>query len=124
MTKRKTLKGRSRLGHSRIRRPGFPHIELRETAAGRVAYIDETRFAVYWVARAIHNGVTPKAFARRHALSIELVRAALAYADAFSGEIKADLAHARANQQWIKNQEILFQTAAWSEINRALAQSR
>src|SRR5438270_3161661 len=73
----------ARLVEEGLRRRDFPQIDLRETAAGRVAYMAGTRFAVYWVAEAIRGGKTIEAFAREHGLPLDRVRAAVTYAQAF-----------------------------------------
>ena len=113
----------ARLVEEGLRRRDFPQIDLRETAAGRVAYLAGTRFAVYWVAGAIRKGVRPEQFARQYELPIEHVRAALAYASAFPAEIKADIEHAQANQQWIESQDAAYRvpesTEARSKRKRA-----
>jgi len=90
-----------RLIEEGLRRRDFPHIELRETAAGRVAYLAGTRFAVYWIAGLVPAKMTAAAFAREYDLTADRVRAALAYALAFPGEIESDQEHAEANRQWI-----------------------
>jgi len=95
----------ARLVEEGLRRRDFPHIELRDTVAGRVAYLAGTRFAVYWVARAVRGGLTPEEFAREYEMPVERVRAALAYAAAFPEEINGDIAHADANQTWLQNQQ-------------------
>src|SRR5438309_9954070 len=64
-----------------IRRRRFPLIELRDTAAGRVAYIRGTRMAVYWIVQAVRRlaGNVEKA-ARIWSIPTERIRAALRYA--------------------------------------------
>lgn len=91
-----------RLIEEGLRRRDFPHIELRETAAGRVAYLAGTRFAVYWVAGLVPAEMTVAAFAREYDLTADRVRAAVAYALAFPGEVESDREHAEANRQWTK----------------------
>jgi uncharacterized protein (DUF433 family) len=95
----------ARLVEEGLRRRDFPQIELRDTVAGRVAYLAGTRFAVYWVAEAINGGLTPEDFGKEYELPAERVRAALAYAAAYPKEIEADIAHAEANRQWLANQQ-------------------
>jgi uncharacterized protein (DUF433 family) len=95
----------ARLVEEGLRRRDFPQIELRDTLAGRVAYLAGTRFAVYWIARAIQGGLTADKFAEEYELPPEKVRAALAYAAAFSEEIQGDMAHADANRKWLVNQQ-------------------
>ena len=95
----------ARLVEEGLRRRDFPHIELRDTMAGRVGYLAGTRFAVYWVARAVRGGMRPEEFAREYELPVERVQAALAYAAAFPAEIEADLAHAEANRTWAESQQ-------------------
>jgi uncharacterized protein (DUF433 family) len=80
-------------------------VELRDTVAGRVAYLAGTRFAVYWVARAVRAGLTPEEFAREYELPVESVRAALAHAAAFPDEMESDIAHAEANRVWLESQQ-------------------
>lgn len=95
----------ARLVEEGLRRRDHPQIDLRDTAAGRVAYIGGSRFAVYWVVRAIHGGLTAEKFARQHELPVERVLAALAYAKAFPDEIDADQEQADANRKWLEDQE-------------------
>lgn len=104
-----------RLVEEGLRRRSHPQIDLRDTAAGRVAYIGGTRFAVYWAARAIQAGQTPEQFAKQYALPVERVRAALAYARAFPQEIEADNLQADANQKWLEEQEASYQSANKAE---------
>ncbi len=92
----------ARLIEEGLRRRDFPQIDLRETAAGRVAYVAGTRFAVYWVAEIVPKKMSVEAFANEYRLSVERVRAALVYAKAFSKEIESDQIHAEANRQWIE----------------------
>jgi uncharacterized protein (DUF433 family) len=91
-----------RLIEEGLRRRDFPHIELRETAAGRVAYLAGTRFAVYWIAGLVPAKMTVAALAREYDLTADRVGAALAYALAFPAEIESDREHAEANRQWIE----------------------
>ncbi|MGZ8919592.1 MAG: DUF433 domain-containing protein, partial [Limisphaerales bacterium] len=85
-----------RLMEEGLRRRDYPHIDLRETSSGRVAYIAGTRFAVYWIAQMIRNGDSIEKFAADHSIPIERVRMALAYAEAYPKEILADSAQADA----------------------------
>jgi uncharacterized protein (DUF433 family) len=94
-----------RLIEEGLRRRDFPHIELRETAAGRVAYLAGTRFAVHWVAGLVPNKMALAAFAREYDLPDDRVRAAVAYAQAFPGEIDSDREHAEENRKWIEGQD-------------------
>lgn len=91
-----------RLIEEGLRRRDFPQIELRETAAGRVAYLAGTRFAVYWIAGMVPAKIAVVAFAQEYDVPVERVRAALAYALAFPAEIQSDREHAEANRQWIE----------------------
>jgi uncharacterized protein (DUF433 family) len=68
-----------------------------------VAYLAGTRFAVYWVARAVQNGSTPETSAREYELPLNRVRAALAYAAAFPEDMESDLAQAQANRTWTES---------------------
>jgi uncharacterized protein (DUF433 family) len=95
----------ARLVEEGLRRRDHPQIELRDTISGRVAFLAGTRFAVYWVARAIRSGKTPEGFAREYELPVETVRAALAYAVAFPEEMEGDIAHAEANGIWLESQQ-------------------
>jgi hypothetical protein len=56
-----------------IRRRKHPLIDLRETSAGRVAYLNGTRYAVYWVARQVRGGLSAEAFAREFDLPLAQV---------------------------------------------------
>jgi uncharacterized protein (DUF433 family) len=95
----------ARLVEEGLRRRDYPHIELRDTVAGRVAYLVGTRFAVYWIARTIQGGLTAEEFAAEYELPLERVRAALTYAAAFPEEVQGDIAHAEANRKWLENQQ-------------------
>ena len=95
----------ARLVEEGLRRRDFPQIDLRETAAGRVAYLAGTRFAVYWIAQTIRNGETLAEFARNYELPLDRVQAAMAYAAAFRTEIEDDIVHANANRAWIESQQ-------------------
>ena len=92
-----------------IRRRKHPLIDLRETSTGRVAYVNGTRFAVYWVARQIRDGMTAEAFAKDFGLSVAQVRAALAYSKAYPDEIEADIDQAKDNLDWIDQQDAAWQ---------------
>lgn len=92
----------ARLIEEGLRRRDFPQIDLRETAAGRVAYVVGTRLAVYWITEMVPRKMSVKAFAREYALSAERVREALAYARAFPEEVESDKTHAQANRHWIE----------------------
>jgi uncharacterized protein (DUF433 family) len=96
-----------------IRRRKHPLIDLRETSAGRVAYVHGTRLAVYWIVRQVRSGTSAEALARDFELPAAQVRAALAYAEAYPDEIEADLDRARDNLEWIQQQE-----AAWRAGHR------
>ncbi len=95
----------ARLIEEGLRRRDFPQIDLRETAAGRVAYLAGTRFAVYWVVGMISGKLTAETFAREYDLPVERIRAALAYAQAFPAEIESDKSHAETNRKWIEVQD-------------------
>lgn len=97
-----------RLVEEGLRRRDYPHIDLRETSSGRVAYIAGTRFAVYWVVQSIRNGMSLERFATDHSIPIERVRMALAYADAYAKEILADSAQVEANRTWLERQESTY----------------
>lgn len=55
--------------------------------------------------------MTAEKFAEEYELPPEKVRAALAYAAAFSEEIQGDLAHAEANREWLENQQAADNTS-------------
>ena len=93
-----------------LRRRDFPQIDLRETAAGRVAYVGGTRFAVYWLAGMVPKQIAVEAFAKEYELPVERIRAALAYANAYRGEIESDRTHAEANRKWIEHQDAAAQS--------------
>ena len=94
-----------RLIEEALRKRDFPHVDLRETAVGRVAYLAGTRFAVHWVSAMVPGKMTLEAFAKEFDLPGERVRSALAYAQAFPDEIESDTAHAQANHKWIVAQD-------------------
>jgi uncharacterized protein (DUF433 family) len=95
----------ARLIEEGLRRRDFPHIDLRETAGGRVAYIAGTRFAVYWVVGMVPEKMSIEAFAREYNLTPERVRAAMAYSHAFPEEIELDQTSVQTNRQWIEAQD-------------------
>jgi uncharacterized protein (DUF433 family) len=103
-----------RLIEEGLRRRNFPHIELRETAAGRVAYLAGTRLAVYWVARMVPGQTSVTAFAREYDLTIDRIGEALAYGRAFAGEMESDAQHVEANREWI---ELLETPAAGRRVS-------
>ncbi len=98
----------ARLIEEGLRRRDFPEIDLRETVAGRVAYLAGTRLAVYWVVLRLRSGRGVEEFARQYDVPAARVRAALAYAEAFADEIRHDLDEVAANRRWIE-----LQDAAW-----------
>ena len=100
----------ARLVEEGLRRRDFPQIDLRDTAAGRVAYLGGTRFAVYWVVNALRHHQDAEEFANEYELPIERVRAALAYGEAFPDEIEDDIEHAQANRKWLEQQEAAWRT--------------
>lgn len=91
----------ARLVEEGLRRRDFPYVDLRDTAAGRTAYISGTRFAVYWVTEVIQDGMSPEKFASQYELPVEKVRMALGYAAAFPEEMKLALEHVEANRRWV-----------------------
>jgi uncharacterized protein (DUF433 family) len=104
----------ARLIEEGLRKRDFPQIDLRETAAGRVAYISGTRLAVYWVAQRIDGGTRPEQFAREYDdVPVARVRTALAYAQAFAQEIQRDIEEGEANAHWVE-----LQDAAWRSGHR------
>lgn len=109
----------ARLIDEGLRRRDFPQIELRDTVAGRVAYIQGTRIAVYWVVQRINDGMTIEEFGREHDVPTAPVNAALAYSEVFRQEIERDLEDAAANQRWIEAQE-----SAWRAGHRGHSRGR
>jgi uncharacterized protein (DUF433 family) len=98
----------ARLIDEGLRRRDFPQVDLRETAAGRVAYVLGTRLAIYWVVQRIRAGMSAEEFAAQYDLLPGRVNAALAYAEAFPEEIDHDIEQAEANRHWLK-----LQDSAW-----------
>jgi len=95
----------ARLLEEGLRRRDFPLIDLRDTAAGRVAYLRGSRLTVSWVVEAIRGGVRAEQFARDFDVPLTHVRAALAYAESFPEEIAAAAEHVAANRDWIGKQD-------------------
>src|SRR5437867_12413743 len=81
----------ARLVEEGLRRRHFPQIDLRDTAAGRVAYLKRTRLAVYWIVLQVRRGMTAERVTREFEVSSLQVNAALAYAQAFPAEIELDI---------------------------------
>jgi uncharacterized protein (DUF433 family) len=113
-----------RLVEEGLRRRDYPHIDLRETSSGRVAYIAGTRFAVYWVAQTLGNGMSIEKFSEDHSIPIERLRMALAYADAYPKEIGADAAQADANRAWLERQESSFALPRLANAKRRKGRAR
>ena len=99
----------ARLIEEGLRRRDFPQIELRDTAAGRVAYLKGTRLAVYWIVLRVRDGVTTERIAEELEVSPVQLNAALAYAQAFASEIEMDIGTAAANGRWLELQEAAWQ---------------
>ena len=99
----------SRLVEEGLRRRHFPHIDLRETAAGRAAYLKGTRLAVYWIVQRVRQGMSAESVARAFDIAPAYVTSALAYAEAFPAEIELDIEEAAANSRWIELQESAWQ---------------
>ena len=100
----------ARLIDEGLRRRYYPQIDLRETAAGRVAYVGGTRLAVYWLTSMVPSQITAEEFAKQYELPVDRIRAALAYANAYRVEIESDLEHAEANRKWIEHQDAAAQS--------------
>jgi uncharacterized protein (DUF433 family) len=77
------------------RRERFPQIEVRDTAAGRIAYIRGTRLPVWMMAQRMWAGETPEELhdliGRNAGATLDGMRAALAYAETYRDEIDAIL---------------------------------
>ena len=99
----------SRLVEEGLRRRHFPQIELRETAAGRVAYLKGKRLAAYWVVQRVRKGKSTEQIARDLDIPPAQVTAAIAYTEAFPDEVQLDIEEAEANRHWLEVQE-----SAWS----------
>src|SRR6266567_5881072 len=69
----------ARLVEEGLRRRHFPQIDLRDTAAGRVAYLKGTRLAVYWIIERIRTGLSAERGARDLDITPIQVSAALTY---------------------------------------------
>ncbi len=100
----------ARLIEEGLRRRDFPQVDLRETAAGRVAYLAGTRLAVYWVVQRIRGGMNAEEFAREHEVPVARVRTALAYAEAFPEEIRRDLEEVEMNRRWVELQDRVWRS--------------
>jgi uncharacterized protein (DUF433 family) len=114
----------ARLVEEGLRRRDHPLIELRDTAAGRVAYVKGTRLAVYWLVSGVQrlNGDVQKA-ANTWAIPVEKVRAALEYAAAFRDEIATDMADAEANRALLQRSQATLTKAAGQRPD-AIARAR
>ena len=98
-----------------IRRRHYPLIDLRETTAGRVAYVKGTRLAVYWLVERAREGMNTERVAREFGISPTQVRAALAYSKAFAAEIDAEIEESRANRGWVEAQESAWRAGQGNE---------
>jgi uncharacterized protein (DUF433 family) len=114
----------ARLVEEGLRRRNFPQIDLRDTAAGRVAYLKGTRLAVYWIVERVRKGVTAERAARDFDVSAGQVNAALAYAEAFPSEIELDLEEAQANRHWLDLQELAWHAGHPAQKSPARPKSR
>jgi uncharacterized protein (DUF433 family) len=95
----------ARLVEEGLRRRQFPQIELRDTTAGRVAYLKGTRLTVYWVVQEMGKSKNADRVARDYDVPVSQIHAALAYAAAFPAEIEADRDEVDANRGWLQLQE-------------------
>lgn len=95
----------ARLVEEGLRRREFPEIDLRDTAAGRVAYLKGTRLAVYWIVQRVRSGMRIEQVARGLDLSPAQVNSALIYARAYASEIERDIEEAEANRKWLELQD-------------------
>jgi uncharacterized protein (DUF433 family) len=114
----------TRLVEEGLRRRHYPHIDLRDTAAGRVAYLKGTRLAVYWIAQRVEQGLSAQKVAREFDVAPEYVTSALAYAQAFPAEIQTDSEGAAANGRWIELQESAWRAGHPKGKRRTKAKSR
>jgi uncharacterized protein (DUF433 family) len=114
----------ARLVEEGIRRRIFPQIELRDAAAGRVAYVKGTRLTVCWIVEQVRNGLTAEKVARDFDISVAQVNAALAYGEAFRSEIDLDLDETEANRQWLNVQESAWQAGHPGPENARRPKSR
>jgi uncharacterized protein (DUF433 family) len=108
----------ARLIEEGLRRRDFPQIDLRETTAGRVAYIAGTRFAVHWIVEMVPKKVSMETFCHEYGLTADRVRAALAYAQAFPKEIESDKTHMEANRHWIQAADMAARGDATTNTRR------
>ena len=95
----------ARLVEEGLRRRHFPQIDLRDTAAGRVAYLKGTRLAVYWLVERVREGMAAAKVAAEFEVSPAQINAALTYARAFPDEIQRDIEEAEENRRWLELQE-------------------
>ena len=74
------------------RREDFAWIDFRETAAGRMAFVQGTRLQVWWLTRLARQfDGEPAAVAEHLGLPVAQIKAALNYAQAFPGEIETSI---------------------------------
>jgi uncharacterized protein (DUF433 family) len=74
------------------RREDFAWIDFRETAAGRMAFVQGTRLQVWWLTRLARQfDGEPAAVAEHLGLPLAQIKAALNYAQAFPGEIETSI---------------------------------
>src|SRR5258708_6030240 len=114
----------ARLVEEGVRRRHFPQVDLRDTAAGRVAYLKGTRLAVYWIVQRVRAGMTAESAAREFDISPALVNAALAYSESFPSEIQMDTEEAEANQRWLEVEESAWQAGHPGQNSAARPKSR
>jgi uncharacterized protein (DUF433 family) len=70
-----------------LRRERFPQIEMRDTAAGRIAYLKGHRLPVWMMVSRMRAGKTPEQVAEDLEVPESLMHEALAYGEVFREEI-------------------------------------
>lgn len=95
------------------RRERYPEIEMRDTVAGRIAYIRRTRLPVWMMAKWIWAGTTAEelheSIGQDAGATLEGMRSALAYAEEYRVEIEQDIEDDRLAGERLKQMPGYFE---------------
>lgn len=87
-----------------LRRTEFPYIDFRSTPMGRLAYVEGSRVAVWFVERTYHDfDKDAKATAEHYQWPVEKVKAAIHYAESFPEEMQRAAADHQLAEKLLRN---------------------